>query len=79
MEQKTVLITGASQGIGAAAARAFAAAGYAVAAHYHTSEEAALALIQELTAAGHTAMAVRADVSDSEQVSKLVDNVLENY
>ena len=79
MEQKTVLITGASQGIGAATARAFAAAGYAVAVHYHTSEDAALALIQELTAAGHTATAVRADVSDPEQVSKMVDNVLENF
>ena len=79
MEQKTVLITGASQGIGTAAARAFAAAGYAVAVHYHTSEDAALALIQELTAAGHTAMAVRADVSDPEQVSKMVDNVLDNF
>lgn len=79
MEQKTVLITGASQGIGAAAARAFAAAGYAVAVHYHTSEAAALALTAELTAAGHTAMAVRADVSDPGQVRAMVDNVLENF
>ena len=79
MDQKTVLITGAGRGIGAATARAFAAAGYAVAVHYHTSEDAALALIQELTAAGHTATAVRAYVSDPEQVARMVDNVLENF
>ena len=79
MEQKTVLITGASRGIGAAAARTFAAAGYAVAVHYHTSETAALALTGELTAAGHTAMAVRADVSDPVQVEMMVDNVLDNF
>lgn len=45
MKQKTVLITGASRGIGAAAAEAFAAAGYAVAAGYlhHRAEAEALA------------------------------------
>ena len=79
MEQRTVLITGAGRGIGAAAARAFAAAGYAVAVHYHTSEAEALALVRELTAAGHTAIAVRADVSDPAQVEKMVDNVLDKF
>ena len=79
MDQKTVLITGAGRGIGAAAARAFAAAGYAVAVHYHTSEEAALALVQELADAGCTAIAVQADISDPEQVKRMVDNVLDNF
>ena len=45
---KTVLITGGSRGIGAAAARRFAAAGYRVAINYQHSEEAALALAEEL-------------------------------
>ena len=79
MDQKTVLITGAGRGIGAAAARVFAAAGYAVAVHYHTSEEAALALVQELADAGCTAIAVQADISDPEQVKRMVDNVLDNF
>ena len=79
MKQQTVLITGASRGIGAAAARVFAAAGYAVAVHYHTSEEAALALVQELADAGCTAIAVQADISDPEQVKRMVDNVLDNF
>ena len=79
MEQKTVLITGAARGIGAAAARTFAAAGYAVAIHYHTSESEALALADALTAAGHTVMTVQADLSDPEQVRQMVDNVLDNF
>ena len=79
MEQKTALITGASRGIGAATARRLARAGYAVAVNYCNSEERALALVEELRAEGHTAMAVRADVSDPEQVQAMVDNVLDKF
>ena len=79
METKTVLITGGSRGIGAAAARTFAAAGYAVAVNYHRSQAAAHALVDELTARGAAALAVQADVSDPEQVRRMVDNVLENF
>ena len=79
MEQKTALITGASRGIGAATARRLARAGYAVAVNYCSSEERALALVEELRAEGHTAMAVRADVSDPEQVQAMVDNVLDKF
>ena len=79
MEQKTALITGASRGIGAATARRLARAGYAVAVNYCSSEERALGLVEELRAEGHTAMAVRADVSDPEQVQAMVDNVLDKF
>ena len=79
MEQRTALITGASRGIGAATARRLARAGYAVAVNYCRSEERALALVEELREAGHTAMAVHADVSDPVQVRKMVDNVLDKF
>ncbi len=79
MEKKTVLITGASGGIGREAARRFAAEGYAVAIHYHRGAEAAHTLAQELTAAGHHAMVVQADVRDGVQVAKMVDNVLAEF
>ena len=77
--QKTVLITGASRGIGAETARRFSAAGYAVALHYHRSEERALALAEELRRAGGEVLTVQADVGDWSQVRKMVDNVLDKF
>ena len=79
MREKTVLITGASRGIGAAAAREFARAGWAVAVNYCRSEDRAHALVEELRREGHTALMVRADVSDRTQVGEMVDNVLEKF
>lgn len=76
---KTVLITGASRGIGAATARLFAAHGYRVAVHYHKSKEQADALVAELTATGTDACAFCADVADSAAVNKLVGDVLARF
>lgn len=69
----SVLITGASRGIGAATARVFARAGWNVAVQYQNSEQAALALAQELRGLGVTAAALRADVSDAGQVKQCVE------
>lgn len=71
-----VLITGASRGIGAAAARLFAREGWDVAINYNKSERAALALAEELTALGVRARAIRADVSDPTQAASLVEQTL---
>lgn len=77
--EKTVLITGASRGIGAACARRFAAEGYAVALNYWRSKERAAALAEEIRAAGGRAELFRADVSDREQVRAMVDNVFDKF
>ena len=74
MERKVVLITGASRGIGAAAARRFAAGGCRVVVNYHRSREQAEALAAEIGG-----WAVQADVSDPVQVRKMVDNVLDKF
>lgn len=79
MAQKSILITGASRGIGAETARLFARAGWAVAVNYHRSEREALALCAELTREGYRVLPVQADVSDPVQVQKMVDIVLENF
>ncbi len=69
---KTVLITGASRGIGNACAREFAKAGYKVAIDYYKSEDMARALVEELQAQGCDADCFKADISDVSQVKGLV-------
>jgi Dehydrogenases with different specificities (related to short-chain alcohol dehydrogenases) len=63
-----VLVTGGSRGIGAATARAAAAAGWSVALTYRDDEGAAAAVVAGIEAAGGTACAVRADVSVEDDV-----------
>ena len=74
MRGKTVLITGGSRGIGAAAARAFAAEGYRVAIGYLHSREKAEALADEIGG-----IALQADVGDPLQVQNMVDSVLDKF
>ncbi len=71
MEHHTVLITGASRGIGAAAARLFAEQGWDVALGYQTKKAEAEALAAELAALGVRALAVGADVADAAQVDAM--------
>lgn len=77
LADKAVFITGASTGIGAALARAFAAQGAKVAAHYNASAAAAQALAEEIGDAGHTLHLVKADFSNSAQVRRAVEEAAE--
>ena len=72
--KKTALITGSSRGIGAATARALADAGYAVCINYIEQREKAEKLVAELRSNGCTAIAVQADVADSEAVRRMVSH-----
>ena len=76
---KTVLITGASRGIGAETARQFARAGYQVAVNYFRSEAEAFSLCNELNREGASILPVQADVADPEQVAAMVDTVLDKF
>lgn len=68
----SVLITGASQGIGAATARLFAREGWSVAVNYSRSRSEAEELARELSGLGVKAVPIQADVSDPEGAEGLV-------
>ena len=76
---KTVLITGASRGIGHETAKLFAINGYRVVINYNHNEGAAVALLNELLDAGFSAMAVQADVSSREQVDRMINSVNKQF
>ncbi|HAK77972.1 MAG TPA: oxidoreductase [Runella sp.] len=78
MENKVVLITGAAQGIGFAAASAFAQAGASVAL---ADWDAALVnkAAEQLMADGYKALAIVCDVSDDAQVKAMVDKTVETF
>lgn len=66
---QTVLITGASRGLGASIARSFVREGANVIINYYQSEEKALALVEEL---GDKAIAIQADVRSEDDVRNMV-------
>jgi len=70
-----MIVTGASRGIGAAIARQAAVSGYAVAVNYHRSTAAAEAVVADILATGGRAVALCADVSDSEEAAWLFAEV----
>ena len=68
---KVALVTGASRGIGRGIALALATEGADVVVNYNGSKEKALAVVKLIKAMGRRAMAVRADVSDEQQVEAM--------
>ena len=73
---KAVLITGASTGIGAELARAFAAQGALVGLHYNASQDAAKALAEEITAAKGRVHLIHADMSTGAGSRSAVDQAV---
>ena len=72
-KNQTVLITGASAGIGAAAAHAFGSRGAHVIVHYNSRREAAEQVVAGITAAGGSGETVQADLAAQAGVRSLVD------
>jgi hypothetical protein len=62
------LVSGASGGIGKATCRSLASMGCTIAVHYHSSTEAANALVEELRGMGVKAEAFKADLTNYEKV-----------
>lgn len=69
---KNALVTGGGTGIGRATAIEFARLGARVVINYNRSGEAAAEVVKEIKSLGSDAVALQADVTDEEQVARLV-------
>ncbi len=76
---KTAIVTGSSYGIGRGIAIFFAQEGANVVVNYSKSEEKAQQVVSEIIEEGLTAIAVKADVSRSDEVKKLIDTCVRSY
>jgi len=76
LEHKTVVVTGASSGIGEAIATIFAREGAHVVVNYNNSREKAEHIVKQINGAGGKAVAIRANVTDQKDVTFLIDEAL---
>jgi len=72
---RVILVTGASRGIGAAIAKAFAAEGGLVIVNYRANAEAAAAVAAQCRALGGEALTVAADVTSAEAVAAMAEQI----
>jgi len=79
LRDRVVLITGASTGIGAAAALAFARAGCRLGLHYNASRSEAEGVAREAEALGAESLLVQGDLSESTPVAAIVAATMERF
>ncbi|MCZ4059414.1 glucose 1-dehydrogenase [Pantoea sp. LMR881] len=79
LEGKIALVTGASKGIGAAIAIAFAAAGARVVVNYHQDEVGAVDVVSDIMTLGSEGVAVQADISHERDIERLFAACIERF
>jgi len=79
LQNKVIIVTGSSKGIGKEVANLLAENGATVIINYSSSEDKANETVEAINKKGGTAMAIKADVSQKEQVTKLFDKAIEKY
>lgn len=75
MERKIILITGGSQGIGAATAMLAAQRGYHVVINYSNNDEAAASVVEKINTSGGTAQSYKADVSSEAEIIAMFEAI----
>jgi 3-oxoacyl-[acyl-carrier protein] reductase len=76
---KVAVVTGASKGIGAAIAKALAAAGASVVVNYASSKAGADAVVSSIQAGGGAAIAAPGDVSKRADAESIIDTAIKTY
>jgi len=79
LEGKTVIITGASRGIGKGIAKVFAEHGANIAFTYRSSDEKAKDLEDELSSNGHKVKGYKSDASNFDTAQQLATDILEEF
>jgi len=79
LENRVVLVSGGSRGIGRACCMAFAEKGCHVAVNFNKSKDKATQLVKAIQRMGRGAIACKADVSVSSQVKKMIDQVHKQF
>ena len=79
LKNKTAIVTGSSRGLGKKAAMELAKSGANIVVNYNSNESEALATVHEIISNGGNAIAVKADVSNSEAVNYLFEKSIEQF
>jgi len=78
-ERGAAIVTGAVRGIGRATAVRLARDGFKVVVNYRGEADLAEAVVREIVAEGGTALAIRADVTDADQVGEMITQTIDRF
>jgi len=79
LQDRVALVTGGGTGIGRGIAKAFGQQGLKVVVNYSRSREAAEEVVSDIRAAGGTAQAIRASVSEDSEVRAMIDQIAREF